>query len=171
MIKCTWDFLFGSSVDFGNRLRGNSFSGAIDHFPVFDKSLDQPMVPALTYYTFIDTVRTKIKIPVIADAAMPMSIRNSYVAAVAANCKGCSRNRERLICTNEQSWTMQIRTIRLRVVWICTTRIYAIFCHLIDFRVELLVGVEETRDWSFVDHVFLDNLFIRVYKSFGLYFC
>lgn len=91
----------------------HGFGGAVDDLAALHKSLDQPVIGGVAKHTFLHALSTEIEVTLVADAAMPVNIRDSGIAIVAADCERCARDRELLICTSKQSGTLLRHVYRL----------------------------------------------------------
>ena len=63
----------------------NGLGGTVNNLSVLDRALDQPMIIATAENSIVDTLLAKIKVAVIASAAMVVLAWDSLVAMVAVN--------------------------------------------------------------------------------------
>jgi hypothetical protein len=78
--------LYKSGLGLGSwGLRCNCYSCAVDNLAILNRALDQPVVLSAAGISFVDTALAKVKVAIVADAAVIMLIRHRLVAVVAVD--------------------------------------------------------------------------------------
>lgn len=67
-----------------HNFRGNGLGRAIDDFTVFNGPLNEPVLLVIARKSMLDTDLTEIKISIITNAAMPVSVGNGSITIIAA---------------------------------------------------------------------------------------
>ena len=78
--------------DLESLLGSDGLGCAGNDLAIFHESLDQEVVLTFTKVALLNALSTEIEIPDVADATMPVDVRNSFITLVAADSEGCAWN-------------------------------------------------------------------------------
>jgi len=120
-------------LDLGMLLGSYGLSRAVDNLAIFDESLDQPMILEITQNTLFNTGLAEIKISIITDAAVPVSIRYTRITVVAADSECYSRSSESLVCATECDWMISRHALNLSVEMLASAKEPGYWCFVITF--------------------------------------